>query len=357
MYNSYYFLKQVSKLLEAQLHGFTLVSCFSQTRDELVIEFNDAQRSFFIRASLLPELCCVTFPSRFNRARKNSVDLFSPLLMQKVTGIRQFSNERSFQIHLTNDYSLLFKMHGRQSNVLLLVNDNVKDLFRTNLKSDLALSPDSLDRELPWTREYFDTSKDQKTAYFTFGKEIWTYLQQKGFDKSDGNHQWDLLLETHQLLEDPSYYIISDRGKRYFSLLEFGRTIRKFDNPFEAVNDFVSTSSAEQAFDKEKSALASSLHSRSKKAAEYIERSNEKLEQLLLDDHYQVWGDLVMANLVRIKQGDSQVEVENLYDNNALLVIKLNRQLSAQRNAEVFYRKAKNRSLEVEKLRDRKSVV
>ncbi|HAC24470.1 MAG TPA: hypothetical protein DCE81_06100, partial [Cytophagales bacterium] len=77
---SYFFLRALAMELNETLPGCRLVSAFSQNKDELILEFNDGRKSTFMKASLAPELTCLSFPESFARARKNSVDLFSPLL-------------------------------------------------------------------------------------------------------------------------------------------------------------------------------------------------------------------------------------------------------------------------------------
>ncbi len=99
VHNNFYFLRQLSTELKHRLDGFTLVSCFSQNKDELILEFNNAKTSFFIKASLTPELQALSFPASFHRARKNSIDLFQSIIMLKVTrrqAIRQRTKLRYF---------------------------------------------------------------------------------------------------------------------------------------------------------------------------------------------------------------------------------------------------------------------
>ncbi|PZR31514.1 MAG: hypothetical protein DI538_20875, partial [Azospira oryzae] len=100
MHNNYYFLRQLSAQLNSTLQGYSIVSCFSQNKDELVIELNNTQNSFFIKASLAPAFSCLSFPENFSRARKNSIDLFPDVVLKKLIGIRQFENERSFALQL-----------------------------------------------------------------------------------------------------------------------------------------------------------------------------------------------------------------------------------------------------------------
>ena len=119
MHNNYYFIRQISNSLEDRISGWTLISCFSQNKNELIFEFSQNAQQFFIRASLSPEFSCLSFPTEFNRTRKNSVDLFPELMGAKFISVYQFENERSFSIGFDNDLQLLFKLHGARSNILL----------------------------------------------------------------------------------------------------------------------------------------------------------------------------------------------------------------------------------------------
>jgi hypothetical protein len=155
VHNNYFFLKQLSSSLQKKLAGFTLVSCFSQNKEELIIEFNNSIESFFIKASLQPSLCCLSFPNNFHRAKKNSVDLFTELTLKKVIAITQYQNERSFSVAFEDDYHLLFKMHGSQSNIVLLHKESVKAIFRNQFQTDWEIELSKLNRSIDWSKESF----------------------------------------------------------------------------------------------------------------------------------------------------------------------------------------------------------
>jgi predicted ribosome quality control (RQC) complex YloA/Tae2 family protein len=57
-----------------------------------------------------------------------------------------------------------------------------------------------------------------------------------------------------------------------------------------------------------------------------------------------------MANLHLVKTGIEKITLPDFYHQNKPVEIKLKKDLSAQKNAEVFYRKAKNRHIEIDKL-------
>ncbi len=353
MHNNYFFLRQLSEVLERNLKGSTLVSCFSQNKEELILEFNDGRKSFFIKASLQSEFCCLSFPESFNRARKNSIDLFNETLMKKVKGIHQFNNERCFSIQLEEEYELLFKMHGNRANLILFKDAEAKEIFRNHLDTDFQIKLPELDREIDWGKEEFLKQKaNLHQTYNTLGKPVWEYLDQKGFQSSNDEAKWKLFHETTQLLYQPLYYILEKNDKLTLSLLPFGKIKEEFIDPLKAINEFFQQYTQSQAFYSEKSSALRPLREQEKNAVSYISKNHLKLQELLSDQHYQAWGDLVMANLHRIKTGEEKVSVENFYNNNQLIEIKLKRYLSPQKNAEVFYRKGKNQQIEIQKLKE-----
>ena len=337
MHNNYYFLRQVSARLREQLNGFTLVSCFSQNKDEIVFEFNDAKKSFFIKADLQGDFSCLTFPGNFHRARKNSADLFSEAIMKKVIGVRQFENERSFMIHLEDDLGVLFKMHGNKSNVLLTQAREVISVFKNNLAGDMEA-----DRDIDWSKEAFVKNIDQlEKLYFTFGKPVWEYL---------GAKDWERVRKTKALLEDPEYYIIRTEKKVILSLLPLESVIEKYDDPLVAINAFYFRHISENAFVREKNSIVSRLRNDIAQTQSWVQKTTAKLHELRNDEHYKAWGDLLMANLHAIEAGKESIDLDDFYHPGTKVTVRLDLKLSPQKNAERYYRKGKNQQIEITKL-------
>ncbi len=353
MHNNFFFLRQLSKTLNGQLLGFTVVSCFTQNKDELVLEFNNSEKSFFFKASLQSGFCCLSFPERFSRAKKNSVDLFPSVILKKITGTRQYENERAFSLLLESNLTLLFKMHGNRANVVLLGSQRPVEIFRNHLKADLDLDPGKLDRGIDWSEEFFTAHQDTlKESYFTFGKEVWSYLQEQGFDQMDISNRWNLFSITLEKLRHPEFYILKKKEKLIFSLLPSADIIDQFPAPLEAITRFYTTHQKASGFDSVKSTALRNLTSQLSAGKSFVEKNRLKLKELNEDSHYQQWADLIMANLNHIKLGMEKVVLENFYDQNKPIEIKLRKDLNAQTNAEVFYRKAKNRQIEIQKLNE-----
>src|SRR5258708_13425019 len=58
-----------------------------------------------------------------------------------------------------------------------------------------------------------------------------------------------------------------------------------------------------------------------------------------------------MANLHAIRQGQEKIVLNSFHDGKPM-EIKLKKELTPQKNAEVFYRKSKNRQIEINKLKE-----
>ncbi len=272
--------------------------------------------------------------------------------MKKVKEIHQFSNERCFSIELEDNYALLFKMHGNRSNIILF-KEEAKEIFRNHLATDFEINLSELDRKIDWSKEEFiNHLTNLNQTYFTLGKPAWEYLNLKGFQSADTETKWSLFQETIQLINKPHYYILEKENKLIFSLLPYGKIREQFADPLKAINEFFHLYTQSHAFYSEKSSVLRPLLEQNKSATSYISKNQTKLKELLDDQHYQAWGDLVMANLHRIKTGEAKVIAENFYNNNQPIEIKLKRDLSPQKNAEVFYRKGKNQQIEIQKLKE-----
>lgn len=353
MHNNYYFLCKLSEALQQRLIGCVISECFSQSKDELVMRFETTGSPFFIKASLEASFACLSFPENFHRARKNSVDLFADLIGLRVAGIRQFTNERSFAILLNEATTVLFKLHGNRSNIIVLKNDIPVSLFKNSMAADRALVPDALDRTIDWSQEAFMQHHSNPGAlYFTFGKRVWQYLSQQSFGTLTIEAQWQHILSVRQSLENPTFYISLVDAIPVLTLVPMGDIIQQGQDPLRAANEFYARFTQTQALHQERSAALSALRAKLQASEGYYQKNFEKLADLGQDNNYKIWADLLMANLHAVPPGSERVTLDNFYNNNLPAEIKLKKDLSPQKNAEVFYRKAKNQHIEIRRLEE-----
>ncbi|MEH0156676.1 NFACT RNA binding domain-containing protein [Limibacter armeniacum] len=343
-------MRQLSKAIEPYLVGLELATCFSQSKDELVLGFCDKAKEFWIRASLIPNFNLLTFPQDFKRSKRNSVELFKEALGLTVTGVTQYENERAFSIDLENGFQLVFKMFGNRSNIILTYNGQSAELFQKRHKDDVNLIVSELDREID---QSFDAFKEKglRGTYPTLGKEALTYLKSKGFEEASAEKQWEMLSELISEISDPTYYLTDIDGSKQLLLFKEGDIIKKLDNPLLAANDFYYSFSREFFIYQEKGPVQKELSKRIEKAENYILKNMEKLEELMHGARYEEIANIIMANLHQIPARSKKVKLYDFYQDNEIS-IKLNELLTPQKNAENYYRKAKNQKIEIEKIQE-----
>lgn len=351
VHNNYYTLKKLTQELEPLLRNSVVSECYSQNKEELIIRFEIKNQSFYIKANLQPSFSCLSFPEVFHRARKNSIDLFPDCIGLTVKRIRQFNNERSFALVLSQNFSLLFKMHGNRSNVVLFEEDKVNAIFRNNLEVDENILLNDLDKTIDWRIEAMPTSSEGiRKQFFTLGKLVWQMLEKESFFAQTTEAQWKRLQEIKSQIESSSFYITENEGNILLSLLPIGNIILQESKATLALTHFYNHYQQSNAFEQEKAKALQAISSTLKSTNAYLSKTMAKLNEVKHDQHYKIWADVLMANMHAVKSGATQVSLPDFYNNNQPIEIKLKQELSPQKNAEIFYRKSKNQQQEIDRL-------
>ncbi|GAB4020889.1 NFACT RNA binding domain-containing protein [Spirosoma koreense] len=385
MHTNYYFLRQLAPALQSALvskntppESYTdsassrlrFMECYSQDRDEVVLIFAQARgktnyyRPFFIKATLKPDFSGLLFPTTVQRARNNSVDLFQSVVgmageERAVVGVRSFLNERCLAILLEDDFSLLFKFFGNRPNLLAFQGNQVIDVFNQQLLTDKELLFNAFDRPIDQSYEAFERAgSDYRKLFPTFGKLVngWLDEQFSATKAIDGPEKWAVIQETLRQLEQPRYYLTRLSHKPTLSLLPVGEIQREIDEPMEAANRFYTSYNGLSTFEHEKADLLRLLEKRRKRAEMQVEASMQRLISREEGASNEEIGHILMANLHDIPQSLSLKSPERLtlYDfyRDQPITLKLKPDLSPQKNAENFYRKAKNEKIEEQYLAD-----
>ncbi|WP_370089751.1 NFACT RNA binding domain-containing protein [Ekhidna sp.] len=346
MFHNYFFLKRLAPELEHELKGLILLECFSQNKDELILGFGDGERVFYIRANLDPNVSLLSFPEEFARAGKNSVDLFSELLDKVVTGASVFEYERSFQIEFGED-ALIFKMHARRANVLYARKNEIINLFRKNLSPDFEIIPAELNKKIGISQENFSKhGHDPIQLIPALGKEVKIHLEATGFYEIREQEKWNHFKSLLEQLDTNPIYLHEGPA---ISLIK--ESLEKTDEAITATNWLYEKTVKGFYFEKEKSQAINKLKQKIKKSESYISKTKSKLQQIENARSPEEIANILMANLNSLQTGLSKAVLHDFY-NDAPIEIKLNRELSPQKNAENLYRKAKNRHQEIDALKE-----
>nr|WP_246205977.1 NFACT RNA binding domain-containing protein [Fulvivirga aurantia] len=244
-------------------------------------------------------------------------------------------------------------MHGNRSNIILYNKDGqILRVFNSHLKKDFSLDISQLDRPIDQSKEAFINAEgDVKKVFPTFGKVVINFLKNNRFEQLDIDARWELIKQVLRQLEHGTYRVVEKDYSIFLSLLD-DQPGEIFQSPIEAINRFFLRFISTYQLRKEKQNIESHLAKTIKQTTNYLSKTQQKLDNLGDGSGYQQLADILMANLHQIETGQHEVVLSNFYKDNEPINIKLKKNLSAQKNAEIYYRKAKNQSREIENLED-----
>ncbi|RYF52594.1 MAG: DUF814 domain-containing protein [Cytophagaceae bacterium] len=362
MHTNYYFLRQLAPVLQARLQGLYFMECFSQDRDEVVLAFAQARgkanyyKPVFVKVTLRPDFSGILVSDDVRRARTNSVDLFNNLTGNEggddpdrpgmetpgkaVLGVRSFLNERCLAIQLADEYTLLFKFFGNRPSKLV---------------ADKNLTLDSIDRPIDQTESAFSAAGgDYRKLFPTFGKLVRAYVEKRAQEVGTGV-TWAMLQDVLRELNAPTYSLLRFEHHPALSLVPLAEPIRTWADPIEATNGFFIAYNGQNVVERERAEVLRLIDKRLKRARALMDANLQRLISRDDGPSHEELGNLLMANLHNVPvlpggRSPETITVEDFYRDNRPLPIRLKVDQTPQRNAEGYYRKAKNEKIEAEHL-------
>lgn len=350
---SYFFLRRLAAELAPRWVGAVVHSLFSQSKDELVLALSlPDQSDAWLRALVSPTETLLAFPSTYNRARSNSVDLFPDLIGQTLLSVHAVEGDRSLVLGFSQNLSLIYKLHGARANVVLLENGQPKRLFNQRLKRDWELSESNLSKTLHTPDTWPDSPADWAKAYPWLVPIIQDYWLQQGWAQAEEAQRQVLYqdLMTRLARPDAPLYLVDWQGAVHLSLVPLGEVLETYSSAVEAANHFARAYGKAHLVAVERLRVLRLAEKRIAQTGSYLLKTEDRLRELEQGPSPSQLADLLMANLHAIPAGASEVTLANFYQEGQPITLSLKPELSAQKNAEAWYRKAKNRQREIDRL-------
>jgi predicted ribosome quality control (RQC) complex YloA/Tae2 family protein len=291
-------------------------------------------------------------PVEFHKARNNAIPYFSELKGSRVTDLIQASNERAFYLIFSNGYKLLFKLFGNRANAILFNGqDQVQTLFKRNLPKDKELTLSGINRNIDHSWEAFlKEGANLHKTFFTLGKITERYLLTQGYDNLGVPEKFQLIKDTLAYMEQPQYFVTRFEGKAILSLFRIGEVMGAYTSASEALNHFYQAHYRYNHLEKLRQEVWQKINSRIKSSEIFISKASAGITELEGGIPVEEIANIIMANLHAIPPGSEKITLFDFYRNKDI-EIPLKKDLSPQKNAEVLYRKSKNRPKEVERLK------
>ena len=336
MQNNYFFIRQLAAELNVSFPGCRLVDAYSQNKDEAIFTFLKSGEETHIIAHLTGQFTCLAFPDDYVKAKKNTATIFPEIIGLEITRVRMYENERAMSIDFEKGYVLVFKLFGRQANLVLFSGNQVVSLFKKGFKADFDLTLAGLDRHLAQDKEALLRSLPAfNTCFPTLDKRMVAIIEARIAGKEPEDAAEIILGLIEQYKNPPGYRVSLEPVPALDIIID-----KQAENLLHSAG-----------LNRLKRRLLQEIKSNIGKTEVYLAKVMRKVKAIEHETNYRQMADLLMANLHLITKNAETVVLPNFYDEGRKIEIKLNSQLSAQQNAERYYKKAKNISLEIANLK------
>lgn len=358
-------IEELNPLLEGgRINKIQMPSTF-----EIILTIRQQRKNSNLEISIHPEFQRINFTQQIVPAPARPYP-FTMILRKYLQGaqiakVTQVGSDRIVMIHLSNinelgdqvQYTLVLEMLGRHANVILKndISQRIIDVIkRENLetKEKRVLLPD-FEYELPTAQQKLDPF-EQNNLHFPrpteneireflnyfqgFGKDTKQELKKRMMD-SDPAAAWKDFFNTKI---KPTIYYNANREP-------FNFTIFPYSSISADTKDYSNLSLLLDAYYCEKSDFArnkQAVQSIVTRVESILKKDQRKLLNLKKDqkkaeraEDYRIKGDLINIYLNQIKQGNTSITVDNIYEPGTQIDISLDPELSAQRNSQKYYKK------------------
>ena len=347
MHLNYYFFNILSRELNASLKQTQLLDCFTQNKNELCLRFTG---EFWLRVQLGSAFPNLNFPEEVSRAKRNTADIFPFLMNDTVQKVEVVRYDRSLTIEFSSGV-LLLKMHGNRGNIVFIPNEEASEnvVFIGSYPADESLKLENLPKQLPSFESFEVAEGNLRSAFPVAGAKLIEKFEQSCRNKNSLQEQFELFHSFFDDLENQSVLYVNGEGKDLeLSLLKNEDHSVEFNSAIEAMNYFFYR---KVGFDRIHQLRSSLLREKEKslvKLKNYLLKLEYKRKEMQGTDQHKYLADVIMANVWQLKEKHiTKVQLTGFEGEQVEIDLKGKPAMSV---AENYYRKSKNRQIEIDNL-------
>lgn len=293
----------ISDALQVVLDKAILTDAFVFGHSELYLNFTIQGEAFCIQINCNYREAFFLFFEKETDRMPGIKPVFQELIGCQVETVQSVNSERIFVIKFKHENVLVFKCFGPLLNVLYFKNEHYVSMFRSQIKQDANLRFESFTTLNPIVSEL---------------NSVWY----KVFELNN-SYQIDTVQVPNSNIKLNSVDIL------------------------EALTFYGINAIKQLKVDELKQQQLKSIKAKIEKCKRVVSNNQKKIKIIEGSVPYEEIGHLIMSNLHTIEKGTTNVKLFDFYRNQDI-EIALNAKLNAVDNAAAFYRKSKNRRLEVQ---------
>jgi predicted ribosome quality control (RQC) complex YloA/Tae2 family protein len=363
-------LKFLSNWLSETLTGKQVHEVFSQSRNELIISFEQSGKQPGLRISVEPHKNFVYLLQDIQRAKRNTINLFPSVIGKTVIAVTAHQYDRILFLNCSEQFTVAILMYGSSANVLVINDQNVVvDAFahaketigkpfvlpsKVHAEPVSVISPDEFLTAVLSTPH--ETLRDVlKSLFPTLGKTLMNEILYQGqyaptvsvkeLSDEEKKNLYRIIINLHEQLAHPAPRIYYDlHSPVTFSLIPLmqfsGYRCEEIKSINDALRVYVSKSLRDEHFDQE----YNDIQRRILVEQSRIERTMGKIRHDLTNSDravsYELYGKILMTYAGSLTQSQENVILEDPLTGKPVS-IPLDRHLTPIQNAGKYFTKAK----------------
>lgn len=350
MLKSYFFLNRHIVELREVFINKKIKSIFTQEKEKLVVEFEDEEHLFleFCVNHSLPYFLMRDF---YIRAKKNSLELFEPLKGKTINDIFIASNDRIIAFYFNDASILFFTIRGKFTNVYLKTTAEFSSFKKiesedlTNIENEV-INKNYINEfhSLDFAEEDYSLDIDSlKIKYPFIGKDIFQYAKAIG-SKSliDGIRKVVGIIKNNNpiVIVDYNNYDIKISFKD-LPITDSENKVYEFDNSNDALLFYVKEIHHLASVKEKKELILKHIERELKRISNKQNNLLTIIERGSKEKDYNHLGNILLININKIHSGMNSITLDDIYESDKTIEIKLDPKLSPKENVNRYFEKAK----------------
>ncbi len=366
----YFILRALCQELDNILRNAVILDVFSQQKNELCIILSVGDEELSLCISVESGLNYCVLRDGFNRAKKNSIDLFQRCIGKSVVGCSIHPNDRTIILKMEDNSTFCFQLYNTAaSNIFLLDSENiVLESFKREKEYVGKKFEQSSGTNFTFSiseGEFYRLASEQRDrSFLDFLKALSSVLgllytreiiHTLGVDEKVllKDIPEDILKKVYGVIVHvvdqcntprPTLYSIDGEPKNIAVFpLEHCKEMeaQSYDTMNEAVAAFLNKKFRKKNFADKKKELLAKVRRSLEQSERTVKAIRKELDSGERAEEYEHIGHTLMANLHEIKKGMKQIVLLDVYDDSKQLSIQLDPAFTPHQNAERYFDKAR----------------
>ncbi len=336
-------LLHIADYLNRDFKGARILACFSQNKNEVIIETDKG----YIRVGCNTPLTFIVPTEEFSRAGRNSIDLLPEVWQKKIKMARVVPYERVLIWELERGWDLVLKMHRSLANVIVRKDQKVVAMLNKQPEDEAfqEKAGDFFPEKIDTLNEAIFANEKEVLAAIReispiydkhFATRIFAYIQQ-------GKAAKEAFLMTIKDAEKDIFFIFKEKEKMQFQLFPNTENSMGIKGVETALHFYLRCYFHLFGYQNSYKTISKQLIEPVRQTKHTYQSFQRSIAQLLQERSAEEIGHILMANLHQIPKNVETITLEDFYNENAPLEIRIKKDLSPPENAARYYQKNKAR--------------